>query len=568
MPSLECIKNELRNNVQKFSYHKLTFASRFASELMNSLTDKATIEQNYALSHYFKENTDSLSTYRPEWREDPCSVSYDRLLLARTLFDSKELKRAAFVLKEGEHGQLCQSSLFLYHYALYLHGHGRKEEEIHERHKSKLFSGIKASENSIVNSQCKNSLPILERLFQSGKLDEMSTYLYGLTLLEAERNQEAVESFLAALNLNPCFWPAWQEILKLVTQSELQRDPFELLSSIKDHWMKNFYLASLLLQKVKQVDAFDKFALDLLSGLLCFFPNSSYLISETAILFYHKKDHDMSIQVFSELLQKDPYRLDSLETYSNILYVKDNPKDLGTLAYNSFLNNKYSPETNCIIGNYHSLMGEHEKAISYFKNALALDRGFLAAWTLIGHEYLELKRVQNAVDAYNHAVKVDNKDFRAWYGLGQAYELQNLLQTSIHYFLMAVKTRPRDYRMWNALASVYNKIDKPHEAVKCSERAENYKDDERIALFSLAKLYDALGMSEKAVCCFVENLNRIEGSSTLESDLGQTLLYLINYYSPRDRMRALEYAQRLYDTNGVEREQAQSIIHELNQMEQ
>ena len=281
--------------------------------------------------------------------------------------------------------------------------------------------------------------------------------------------------------------------------------------------MKNMFLASLLHEKVKLVETFDKYCLDMLTGLLCFFRDSSYLISQVAQLFYHKKDQEMAIQIYQELLRKDPYRIDTLDVYSNILYVKDNPKDLGALAYNCFQNNKYAPETNCIIGNYHSLMSEHEKAITYFKNALALDRTFLAAWTLIGHEYLELKKVANAIDAYNHAVKIDNKDFRAWYGLGQAYELQSLLPKSIHYYLMAVKTRPRDYRMWNALSTVYNKIDKPEEAAKCSERAENYKDDERIALFNLAKIYDSLGLTEKAVQCFIENLNRIDSSHNHET---------------------------------------------------
>ncbi len=328
--------------------------------------------------------------------------------------------------------------------------------------------------------------------------------------------------------------------------------------------MKNFYLASILSEKVKHVESFDKYSLDLLTGLLCFFKESAWIISNIAQHFYQKNDYDTAVQVFHELLSREPYRLESLDIYSNILYVKDNQKELGALAYNAFQNQKYCAEANCIIGNYHSLMGEHEKAIISFKHALTLDRTFLAAWTLIGHEFLELQRVPNAIDAYNHAVKIDNKDFRAWYGLGQAYELQSLLQTSIHYFLMAVKTRPRDYRMWNALASVYNKIDKPHEAMKCSERAEKNRDHERIALFNLAKLYDSLGMTEKAVLCFVENLNRIDSTPTLEQDLGQTLLYLIDYYKHRDRKRALEYAQRLYDTTGVEREQAQGIIAELN----
>ena len=38
-----------------------------------------------------------------------------------------------------------------------------------------------------------------------------------------------------------------------------------------------------------------------------------------------------------------------------------------------------------VIGNYYSLMGEHLKAIVYFRKALKLDRTCLAAWTLMGH---------------------------------------------------------------------------------------------------------------------------------------------------------------------------------------
>lgn len=399
-----------------------------------------------------------------------------------------------------------------------MHGSQRREEEIFERNKSKQYAGIKVNDSSIVNQQAKNLARQLERLYQQDMLDDLNTYLYGLAMIDLLRYEDAAHAFIRSLNANPCNWAAWQELARLLLQDKVPGwDCFETLAKIKDHWMKNIFLASVLLEKVKLIEQFDSYCLDILTALLAFFNKSSYLSTQVAQLFYHKKDHDTSIVIFQEMLRKDPYRLDNLDIYSNILYVKDNPKDLGALAYNCFNINKYSAETNCIIGNYHSLMSEHEKAITYFRQALTLDRTFLAAWTLIGHEYLELKKVANAIDAYNHAVKIDNTDFRAWYGLGQAYELQSLLPTAIHYYLMAVKTRPRDFRMWNALAVVYSKIDKQEEAAKCSERSENFKDDERIALFNLAKIYDSLGLTEKAVVCFTENLSRIDSTPTFES---------------------------------------------------
>ena len=63
-------------------------------------------------------------------------------------------------------------------------------------------------------------------------------------------------------------------------------------------------------------------------------------------------------------------------------------------------------------------MGEHCKAVIYFKRAVKLDRNYLSAWTLMGHEYIEMKNIPGAIEAYRSAVEIDSKDFRAWYGLG------------------------------------------------------------------------------------------------------------------------------------------------------
>ena len=81
---------------------------------------------------------------------------------------------------------------------------------------------------------------------------------------------------------------------------------------------------------------------------------------------------------------------------------------------------RYRPETCCVIGNYYSLKAEHEKAVTYFRRALKLNRHFLSAWTLMGHEFVELKNTAAAVDAYRHAVDINPKDYRAWYGASES----------------------------------------------------------------------------------------------------------------------------------------------------
>lgn len=128
--------------------------------------------------------------------------------------------------------------------------------------------------------------------------------------------------------------------------------------------------------------------------------------------------------------------LQGMDIYSNILYVKEAFASLSHLAHRASMTDKYRPETACIIGNYYSLKGQHEKvllphscsiravtraamklslpvfqtdvqalalagwqAVMYFKRALALDRACLSAWTLMGHEYVEMKNPPAAIGA-------------------------------------------------------------------------------------------------------------------------------------------------------------------------
>ena len=55
-------------------------------------------------------------------------------------------------------------------------------------------------------------------------------------------------------------------------------------------------------------------------------------------------------------------------------------------------------------GNYYSLKSEHENAIQYFRRALRLNRSNVSVWTLLGHEYLELKNTHAAIESYRKAV--------------------------------------------------------------------------------------------------------------------------------------------------------------------
>lgn len=84
---------------------------------------------------------------------------------------------------------------------------------------------------------------------------------------------------------------------------------------------------------------------------------------------------------------------------------KIDPKYAVWLVRDIFLGTKLGPQIDKTeIGNHYSLRAEHEKAVKYFRRATELDRTYLSAWTLMGHEYVEMKNSHAAIEAYRRAV--------------------------------------------------------------------------------------------------------------------------------------------------------------------
>lgn len=117
-----------------------------------------------------------------------------------------------------------------------------------------------------------------------------------------------------------------------------------------------------------------------------------------------------------------------------MLYVKEKPEELSSLAHEVYALNKFRPETCCVVGNYFSMKQDHETAIQYFERALRVNRKYLSAWTLMGHEYVEMKSTRLAAECYRIAVTIDPRDYRAWYGLGQTFELLSMPLFALHYY--------------------------------------------------------------------------------------------------------------------------------------
>lgn len=319
-----------------------------------------------------------------------------------------------------------------------------------------------------------------------------------------------------------------------------------------------------------------------------------------ALLAYHTKDFLSAESHFSHLLALHPHRLDSLDHYSNILYVMSLRPKLSFLAHLCSSIDKFRPETCVVIGNYYSLLSQHEKAVNYFRRALTLDRSCLSAWTLMGHEYVELKNTHAAIESYRRAVDVNRRDYRAWYGLGQTYEVLEMHAYALWYYKRAAGLRPWDGKMWMAVGSCLQKMGRDVEGIKALKRAlfaDSYYDagvgssfgsgrggrtrsmDPEL-LLQIAGMYERLGEEEEAkeymeLCVAQEEGVGEDSEGRGESDeeggqgLGVTVatskarMWLARCAMRNDEWEtALRYATELCQ-DGVEVEEAKALVREV-----
>jgi anaphase-promoting complex subunit 8 len=364
---------------------------------------------------------------------------------------------------------LSQKSLFLALYARYIAGEKRKDEE------SEMVLGP-ADGGQTTNRELPALARGLEGYFDSKAESDPESkhsqgwleYLYGVVLAKSKHDAAAQHWLLQSVRLNPYHWGAWEELSSLLSNvDDLSRlfDP----STLPQNVMTVIYQTHAAIDLSSTSDARTTYTS--LQSLLQIFPKSTFLQTELALLHYHSKEFDSAATLFQEILTSHPHRLDALDHYSNILYVMSDRPKLSFLAHLATSTDKFRPETCCVVGNYYSLCSQHEKAVMYFRRALTLDRSFLSAWTLMGHEYIEMKNTHAAIESYRRAVDVNRKDYRAWYGLGQAYEVLDMGFYALFYYQRAAALRPYDPKMWQAVGSCYAKMGRAEQSIKALKRA-------------------------------------------------------------------------------------------------
>ncbi|KAI8829342.1 hypothetical protein BJ741DRAFT_712920 [Chytriomyces cf. hyalinus JEL632] len=428
-------------------------------------------------------NLDEVRQEHPEHNQTQEHINHTDAVLvhAQGLFSMNQFSRAAAALSQptpsnrtSKSIQLDRKKRFLRGYAMLLQ-HDATATEAKKNDPELLATVLR-------------ELEALEKSDWDGFLH----FLQALVHKRLKRRDRTYASLVAAVCAYPHLWAAWEELVLHVNSFDQLQKTLQHVASVPQASVCLQYFIFLVKKNVCTIaDASQQLSV-LYSTLSSSAQNSQQLLNinsginttnqtspsinvtlllAEASMFYHHQDHPTSVALFEQVYAQSPFLLDKVDEYANALYVLEDGSRLSHLAHRCTQIDAFRPETCIAIANYYSLRREHEKAVTYLKRAVALDAGNSLPWTLIGHEYLEMKNQNAAIEVYRKAVDINDRDFRAWYALGNLYQMLRMPLYALFYFQKATALKCYDSRFWCGLASCYEDLKNYPDAIKCYKRA-------------------------------------------------------------------------------------------------
>ncbi|KAJ7594437.1 hypothetical protein C8J56DRAFT_926766 [Mycena floridula] len=541
-------RSELVDAVKHCSEYGLVVAAKWASDLLLGLPPQSRQISPTALM--FSPNVSQLE-------------HDDEVLVARRHMEAHEYTRAIHALRTCP--PTDSKALFLNIYCQFI---ASERKSLRDWHK-------------LDNNRHQPPVPINNSLTElldqvKGASDHWLLFLKALFLYRLSRREEAVESALLSISTFPWNWSTWSILENCIESKEELPPILEQIPLPQNHPMISIFKASTLSElhcpTLSEVTDCDLLLTE------DYFPKSLWIMGLRARILYDLGQDCQPIceEQFKQILALDPYRIEDIDVYSNLLYRKEDKAGLASLAQRYLELDKNRPEVCCIIGNYFSSRNDQEKAVKYFRRATQLDGTYFHAWTLMGHEFNQMDNNHAAIESYRRAVDVNKRDHRAWFGLGQAYSSLRMFHYGLYYFQRASLLRQVDWRTWEGIGGCLDELGQKQEAIVSYNRILQIvgnDDGQGITGHSkLAKVYRSINDYPQAVLhsLKVEELCLSpEGAKTfqrnLEDQLARARVEIAEYHllhaSDVDLNLAVSYLEKA--RAGSQEDEVKTQVEEL-----
>ena len=150
------------------------------------------------------------------------------------------------------------------------------------------------------------------------------------------------DALVQSLLSNPYNWSCWLAL------GEFCEKPADLIN-LANSFPSSFGLECWKIQVLNDLHASPETVLPILDAISQT-PQSRFLSIQRAVLYHNARDFDEAELLFEELQKNDPYLIDSMDLYSNVLYVRRNYAKLCDLAHVMSMTDRFRSETCICIG--------------------------------------------------------------------------------------------------------------------------------------------------------------------------------------------------------------------------
>uniref|UniRef100_A0A913I4T8 Cell division cycle protein 27 homolog n=1 Tax=Strongyloides stercoralis TaxID=6248 RepID=A0A913I4T8_STRER len=229
-------------------------------------------------------------------------------------------------------------------------------------------------------------------------------------------------------------------------------------------------------------------ALERLDELPGEFQSNPLVLELRARALFERGDYKSAADIFQTLRELYPHRLDGMEVLSTALWHLQDASKLSALANELVKENRTSAIAWCVAGNCFSVQKLHETAIECLQRSIILNPRFAYAYSVLGHELIDIDKLDDAIRCFRKAITLAPKDYRAYFGMGMIYQMKENYPVALTNFEKAVACNPSNTKLLCQLGVCEQALRRNDQALKKFDDALKINPNDIATKFHKARL--------------------------------------------------------------------------------
>ena len=210
------------------------------------------------------------------------------------------------------------------------------------------------------------------------------------------------------------------------------------------------------------------------------------------------RDFTSALVQAQHILRSDPDNYDANLVLIEALVSKGNLREAAPKVRTFYEKNNTDPKAWYWRGEIARREGKWGAAVQYFSKAVSLDQTMVMAWVSMGQALLEHDRFNGADESFSRALEIDTNNARAWLGKGKALRALGRWGAAVQCLDSYTVLAPKDSDAWLLKADLLFENEKYNRALESYDKYLALVGDDSYALGRKGIALNAIGRVEDA----------------------------------------------------------------------